>query len=276
MFIASLGFNIYWICRSYSEKQAIKNIVNDKIDPLIQETKENNDKINQKNEEFTGDLHKDLENRSTSTKVLTEEEKQEMIEKIKQNIKSSGIPNYSPPVVEENILKELPKKDMKTIDEEVHTVIIQDKAYEIKLEEDLKKSQEQTKYYMDQLSITTDHYEQIIKEKDEIINNLTNQLEETKKELTKDISKRNIDVELEKFRKNFARFGIDAYLMTGLPISEWIDKGNFRANLVSYDFGLGFNWMTMNKINIRLTTGIEYKDSNVTPKIGASVGYFFN
>ena len=77
------------------------------------------------------------------------------------------------------------------------TIYIDDKTYQIELENDLSKSQEQTKFYISKVNDITAHYTKTISEKDELINELTDKLESTKKDLTTDITKRNIDKELE-------------------------------------------------------------------------------
>lgn len=284
LFLLSLGFNAYWIVRSYQEKRAISDIVNEKIDPIIDQAKEENAKINEKNEEFTQNLHNDLEDNSISVRNIDEEERKRLLQEIENRrnnihtdenyVPNIAIPNVVTPKVEP---KTIESKKLESIDAEVtHTVIIEDKAYEVKLENDIDKSHEQTIFYMDQLTMTADHYMKIIEEKDELIKNLTEQLEDAKKDITVDVTERNVNLELERFRKNFMRFGIDAYLMAGIPLSDWIESGKVSKNLLSYDFGVGWNFMLLNKYNLRLITGLEYQNTNLTPKIGVSLGYYFN
>lgn len=128
---------------------------------------------------------------------------------------------------------------------------------------------------MDRLEETTSHYNAIIKEKDELINNISNELEETKKNLTNSITERNINKELERFRTNFTKFGIDLYFIGGIPISDWIENKKIDTNFNSYSFGLGLNLMLLQKINCRGTFGIEYQNQSVNPQLGFSIGYFF-
>lgn len=119
------------------------------------------------------------------------------------------------------------------------------------------------------------YYTKIVSEKDKLINDLTSQLESVKKELTNAITERNINKELEKFRKDFTRFGLDFYFIGGIPIEDWINNGKIDTNFNSYSFGVGLNAMFINKVNLRGTLGIEYRNSVVNPQLGFSVGYFF-
>lgn len=284
LFLLSLGFNAYWIIRSYQEKRAIKDIVNERIDPIINQAKEENEDINKRNEEFTGNLHRELENQSVQVRNIDEEQRKQIMENIKNSRNNilednSYIPNIVniSPINNEIESKSIEKGQIESVDEQItHTVIIEDKAYDIELANNLKDSQEQTIFYMDRLTMTTNHYLQIIQEKDELIKNLTEQLEEAKKDLTNDITERNVNIELERFRKNFSRFGIDLYIMAGLPISDWIENKGLNTNFLSYEAGVGWNWLLINKFNIRLMTGIEYRSPTIEPKIGLSVGYYFD
>lgn len=284
LFLLSLGFNAYWIIRSYQEKRAIKDIVNERIDPIINQAKEENEDINKRNEEFTDNLHRELENQSVQVRNIDKEQRKQIMENIKNSRNNilednSYIPNIVniSPINNEIESKSIEKGQIESVDEQItHTVIIEDKAYDIELANNLKDSQEQTIFYMDRLTMTTNHYLQIIQEKDELIKNLTEQLEEAKKDLTNDITERNVNIELERFRKNFSRFGIDLYIMAGLPISDWIENKGLNTNFLSYEAGVGWNWLLINKFNIRLMTGIEYRSPTIEPKIGLSVGYYFD
>ena len=229
IFGVSLVFNGYWIYRSYKEKKDIKEIVNEKLDPIIDETKDKNDEINKKENDFKTELNneiKEVSNKSTN----------------------SGI---------------------------YETIYIDDKTYQIELEKDLLKSQEQTKFYISKVNDITAHYTKTISEKDELINELTDKLENVKKDLTTDITNRNIDKELESFRNDFFRFGLDLYFVGGIPISDWIENKKIDANFNSYSFGLGLNFMFIKKFNIRTSLGIDYRNTTISPEFGVSIGYFF-
>lgn len=125
------------------------------------------------------------------------------------------------------------------------------------------------------MSELNSYYNSIISEKDQLITDLTNQLESVKKELTDSITERNINKELENFRKDFTRFGIDFYFIGGIPIGDWINNRKIDTNFNSYAFGIGLNAMLIKKVNLRGTLGIEYRNSVVNPQLGFSVGYFF-
>ena len=229
IFGVSLVFNGYWIYRSYREKKDIKEIVNEKLDPIIDETKDKNDEINKKENDFKTELNneiKEFSNKSTN----------------------SGI---------------------------YETIYIDDKTYQIELEKDLLKSQEQTKFYISKVNDITAHYTKTISEKDELINELTDKLENVKKDLTTDITNRNIDKELESFRNDFFRFGLDLYFVGGIPISDWIENKKIDTNFNSYSFGLGLNFMFIKKFNIRTSLGIDYRNTTINPEFGVSIGYFF-
>ena len=229
IFGVSLVFNGYWIYRSYREKKDIKEIVNEKLDPIIDETKDKNDEINKKENDFKTELNneiKEVSNKSTN----------------------SGI---------------------------YETIYIDDKTYQIELEKDLLKSQEQTKFYISKVNDITAHYTKTISEKDELINELTDKLENVKKDLTTDITNRNIDKELESFRNDFFRFGLDLYFVGGIPISDWIENKEIDTNFNSYAFGLGLNFMFIKKFNVRTSLGIDYRNTTISPEFGVSIGYFF-
>ena len=229
IFGVSLVFNGYWIYRSYKEKKDIKEIVNEKLDPIIDETKDKNYEINKKENDFKTELNneiKEVSNKSTN----------------------SGI---------------------------YETIYIDDKTYQIELEKDLLKSQEQTKFYISKVNDITAHYTKTISEKDELINELTDKLENVKKDLTTDITNRNIDKELESSRNDFFRFGLDLYFVGGIPISDWIENKKIDTNFNSYSFGLGLNFMLIKKFNVRTSLGIDYRNTTISPEFGVSIGYFF-
>ena len=135
------------------------------------------------------------------------------------------------------------------------TIYIDDKTYQIELEKDLLKSQEQTKFYISKVNDITAHYTKTISEKD--------------------ITNRNIDKELESFRNDFFRFGLDLYFVGGIPISDWIENKKIDANFNSYSFGLGLNFMFIKKVNVRTSLGIDYRNTMVNPEFGISICYFF-
>lgn len=93
--------------------------------------------------------------------------------------------------------------------------------------------------------------------------------------MTNDITKRNIDKELESFRNDFFRFGLDIYFTGGIPISDWIENKKIDTNFNSYSFGLGMNFMFIKKVNVRTSLGIDYRNTIVNPEFGVSIGYFF-
>lgn len=146
-----------------------------------------------------------------------------------------------------------------------------EKTYQVKLEEDIKKSQEQTEFYINQLSELNYYYSGVINEKDQLIRDLTRELEAAKKDLTNTITERNINKELQSFRTNFFRFGIDLYFTGGLPINMPVSV----LTMESYSIGFGLNGLVMNKINLRGNIGIEYRNAAINPEIGLSIGYYF-
>ena len=229
IFGVSLVFNGYWIYRSYKEKKDIKEIVNEKLDPIIDETKVKNDEINKKEDDFKTELSNEMK-------------------KVSNKSTNSGI---------------------------YETIYIDDKTYQIELEKDLLKSQEQTKFYISKVNDITAHYTKTISEKDGLINELTDKLENVKKDLTTDITNRNIDKELESFRNDFFRFGLDLYFVGGIPISDWIENKKIDTNFNSYSFGLGLNFMFIKKVNVRTSLGIDYRNTMVNPEFGVSICYFF-
>ncbi len=167
------------------------------------------------------------------------------------------------------------ESDKVTGSNKFETIVIDDKTYQIELENDLEESQKQTKYYINKVNEINDHYNNIINEKEEIIKELTNELNDLKKDLTSDITKHNINKELKSFRKDFFRFGIDLYANYGIPISDWIENKQINTNFTSYSFGIGLNVMVMKRINVRVNSGIYSRDSVVNPEMGLAIGWYF-
>lgn len=237
VFILSVGANAYIFHKYSAIKNKVEVIVDDTIDTIHSDIVEKNEELN---EEYT-DTISELEESFRAPEVIY--------------------------------------KDLEPlVDEDGRTFVISKingEEYKFYLSDNISESQQQVVFYADRLNFVTSKYETEVQRRNEMITELERQLEQAKADLKRDLTDAEMQELVNNVKLKFFRFGIDIWVFDNLPVSEWITNG--KVDRWGYfSAGIGANFLFMNKLNLRVSVGMQQQiDNSLNPTVGFSIGWYF-
>ena len=238
LLVVSLGLNVYIFVKYSKIKHKISEIVDNKIDNISNNVEEKNEEINNQHDEVVFNL----ENSFSKPENINYEV-------------------YQPAIASDGTKYVVNK--------------INGKEYKFYLEDDIEKSHQQIVFYADKLNFLTDEYEKEALARNNMIIELQDELEKAKQELKRDLTDEEMSQLVNNIRTKFVRFGLDLWVNDNIPLTQWSNEGKINS-WGYFSGGVGFNWLFMDKINLRLSVGAQQQiDNSINPTIGASIGFYF-
>ena len=154
------------------------------------------------------------------------------------------------------------------------TTIVNGNEYRMYLVDDIDKSHKQIVFLAEELNTVTAAYEKENEARNMMIEKLEEELAQAKKDLKTDLTDHQMEVLVGNIKKDMIRFGIDVFLTDTIAISQLLDG---KTNINNFGGGVGFNVLVKDKINTRVSLGLQQgvDNNSLNPIVGISIGYYF-
>lgn len=231
----SIGMNVYFIHNYFTTKKEVKHIVTEKIDNITDDLVSKNDKIQEEHDKTIKDMN-------------------DVFSNIKENVENT--------VVETKL----------DTGEKYVTIKVIDEEYEMLLLDDIETSHQQITFLANQLNDLTVRYESLNNERNGLINELKQQLEQTKKDLIGDITETMVSSNLSKK----VRFGIEVYFTASKPLFN-TDLSSTNALNTRFSSGISLNTLVNQKLLVKTGIGLSKGNNGLytDPQVLLGIGWFF-